>query len=218
MKKNISDIFQKMYSSPYISIVRTFFLVLFLIGLAGNANAQIIDSISLSIKEKPTFFIKLDARGSFISNRHVRLSGIKGGLNFKDKLKLGLGYNWLKSNYRPLYNGDYVDLKSSNFYAFIDYVFYKKNTIELNANLQLGLGNIYYQLDGQRLAHSLALFYEQSIAAEYRIINYFGVGLGVGYRLVAFNKNTIDENLSSPVYIARFKLYFGEIYKALNRK
>ena len=200
--------------SPYLVFVRAFFLVFFTI-VTSVGNSQILDSISKSIKQKPTFFIKIDARGSFISNRHVRLSGIKGGLNFNNKLKAGIGYNWLKTNYQPLYNGENVDLKSNNFSSFVDYIFYDHKNVEFNANVQLGFGNLYYEFDNQRIANTFAMFYEQSIAAEYRIINYFGVGLGVGYRFVLFNKKEINENLSSPVYIAKFKLYFGEIYKAI---
>ena len=190
-------------------------MVLFMILLKTFGYAQISDSIFSILKEKPTFFAKLDTRGSFVSNRHVRLNGIKAGLVFINKLKVGFGYSWLRTNYTPYYNGNHVDLKSKNFSTFIDYIFYTQNKLQLNANLQLGLGNFYYDLDGEKVARSFAVFYEQSATVEYRIIKYFGIGMGVGYRLVAFNKKRINENLSSPVYIARFKLYFGDIIKAI---
>ncbi|MEC9160045.1 MAG: hypothetical protein VX710_06470 [Bacteroidota bacterium] len=183
-----------------------------------KGNTQLLDSVSFSISTPPTFFINLDTRGSFVSNRHVRLSGVKAGLNFNNKVKFGIGYNWLKTNYQPEFNNEKVDLKSKNFSTFVNYIFYSDKKVDFNANLQLGLGNLYYELHDEKVANSTAVFYEQSIAAEYRIINYFGVELGVGYRLAFYNKTQINENLSSPVYIARFKLYFGEIYKALNSK
>ena len=217
MKKNINKSSVLKQLSPYFVFVRTFLLLLFTTLFLVNGNTQLLDSISFST-QSPTFFIKLDTRGSFVSNRHVRLSGVKGGVNLNNKVKFGFGYNWLKTNYQPEFKNEKVDLKSKNFSTFVDYILYTDNKVDFNANIQLGLGNLYYEFENQKVANSLAVFYEQSIAAEYKIIKYFGVELGVGYRFAFYNKMQITENLSSPVYIARFKLYFGEIYKALNSK
>ena len=126
-----------------------------------------------------------------------------------------MGYNWLKSNYQPFYDGVNVNLISHNISAFIDYIFLKKKPFEYNANIQLGCGNVMYKHNQIQLESSAALFYEQSISAEYRVLKYFGVGFGVGYRFVVYNKKYIHEKLSAPVYIARLKLYFGDIYKEL---
>lgn len=64
----------------------------------------------------------------------------------------------------------------------------------------------------------MLFFYEQSITAEYRVLKYLGLGFGLGYRFVVYNKTAINEKLSAPVYIARLKLYFGDIYKDLKEK
>ena len=64
----------------------------------------------------------------------------------------------------------------------------------------------------------MCFFYEQSITAEYRVLKYLGLGFGLGYRFVVYNKTAINEKLSAPVYIARLKLYFGDIYKDLKEK
>ena len=218
MKKNINQYLILKLISPYLLIVRTFFLSIFFILLNLTANSQFLDSISKNIEAKPVFFVKLDTRGSFVSNRHVRINGIKGGLSFNKKLKLGVGYNWLKSNYQPLYNGINVNLISHNISTFIDYIFLKKRPFEYNANIQLGFGNVMYKHNKIQLESSAALFYEQSISAEYRFLKYFGVGFGLGYRFVIYNKRYIDEKLSAPVYIARLKLYFGDIYKEIKEK
>ena len=218
MKRNINQALNFKLISPYIIIVRTFFLI-FLIFLSYlTASSQLIDSISKNIKGKPDFFIKLDTRGSFVSNRHVRINGVKGGLSFNKKLKLGVGYNWLKSNYQPYYNGANVNLVSHNISSFIDYVFINKEPFEYNANIQLGFGNVMYKQNEIKLESTIALFYEQSISVELRVLKYLGLGFDVGYRFVVFNKKHIDEKLSAPVYIARLKLYFGDIYKDLKEK
>ena len=217
MSKNINLEFGYFLISPCYTLARTFFLSVSFFVISISLNAQIISSFSDQFDNKPSFFIKLDARGSFISNRHVRINGIKGGLSYEN-IKIGLGYNWLKTNYRPIYNGENVDLKSKNVSVFAEYLFLKTKKLNYNANIQLGFGNIYYLLNQNKLANSSAMFYEQSITVEYRVLNYFGIGLGVGYRFVIFNKRLVDENLSAPVYIARFKLYFGDIYKALIKK
>ena len=218
MKKNINNFFIFKLISPYLSFVRTFFLAIVLVLLGLNFNAQLLDSISKNINGKPGFFIKLDTRGSFVSNRHVRINGIKGGLCFNEKLKMGLGYNWLKSNYQPIYNAENVNLVSHNVSTFVDYVFIDKNAFEFNANIQIAMGNIQYQQNKIRLVNSFAFFYEQSITAEYRVLKYLGLGFGLGYRFVVYNKTAINEKLSAPVYIARLKLYFGDIYKDLKEK
>ena len=58
-------------------------MILFMILVSTVGHAQISDSIFSILKDKPTFFVKLDTRGSFVSNRHVRLNGIKAGLVLK---------------------------------------------------------------------------------------------------------------------------------------
>ncbi|MDG2369464.1 MAG: hypothetical protein P8M12_02365 [Flavobacteriales bacterium] len=218
MKKNINNFFIYKIFSPYPTLVRTFFLAIFFNLFSINFSAQFIDSISENIYSNSVFFIKIDTRGSFVSNRHVRINGIKGGVCFNEQLKIGVGYNWLKTNYLPIYNGENVNLKSHNVSTFVDYIFIKKKPFEFNANVQIAIGNVQYKQNQIRLANSIAFFYEQSITAEYRVLKYLGLGFGLGYRFVVYNKTAINEKLSAPVYIARLKLYFGDIYKDLKEK
>ncbi len=172
-----------------------------------------LDSIRTSFTHDPLFLIKLDARNSFISSYLVKLKGVKVGLNFNNTTNLGIGYSWLSTDFHSIYNSDTVKLKMHNFSTFIEYTFYRTERVYADIPVHLGVSRLTYNNDDRTLATAYALVYEPAMTIEYRILRFFGLGMGAGYRLVLYNHKQINEKLSSPIYIFRFKVYFGDIYK-----
>jgi hypothetical protein len=202
------------------------FVLLFFLSSIPCAFAQSFEEeLRNAIKESPRLELRLDSRHSFISERGVRVIGIKGGIQFDDKLSFGLGYNWMNSsieNHLEVAENVYrTELVFYNFSPYVEYVFYRDERWELSIPVQFGLGSSYYRnLDGNgpnEFARRFVLSYEPAITSQYRFLKYFGVGLGIGYRLMLKPNPEVKERFTSPVYIFKTKLYFQDLLRDLRK-
>src|SRR5690606_31124782 len=147
--------------------------------------------------------------------------GIKAGVSFRKTLTIGIGYNWMGTDIDQLVvNND--DLLRTNvrlryIAPFVEYSFYKKGNWEAMVPIQLGFGKsfLHYERNGRkhRLYEDNVILYEPGMNLEYKILNLFGIGAGVGYRIMLKNNRDIDQRFTSPVYVVRFRLIFDELYK-----
>ena len=71
-----------------------------------------------------------------------------------------------------------------------------------------------YRVGDERkfLSRKFVCSYEPAIAFEYRFLDYFGAGMGVGYRLMIATNKELDEQFTSPVYIFKLKISFIIIF------
>jgi hypothetical protein len=195
-------------------------------GISQSFEKDIRDAL----KKKPLLDLRLDSRHSFINQAGVSMFGIKAGVEFDQKLRFGIGFNILTTDlFTTIAFIDNGLIKTSNdarltFYNFspyVEYVFYKDDRWEISIPVQFGLGNSYYSLktNNGRINRNrhLTLSYEPAITAQYKLLKYFGPGFGVGYRLMIVDNKAIKESFNSPVYIFRFKIFFGEIYNDLKK-
>ncbi|MCL4857600.1 MAG: hypothetical protein KJZ55_10095 [Flavobacteriales bacterium] len=89
---------------------------------------------------------------------------------------------------------------------------------------QIGIGRAHYQYfnpttqKAVRTRYSAIISYEPAMLIDYKIIRWFGIGTGVGYRLVLYKNNGIEEKITSPVYIVKLKIYLGEIVRTITGK
>jgi hypothetical protein len=51
---------------------------------------------------------------------------------------------------------------------------------------------------------------------QYRFLKYFGANAGWGYRLLLV-RTGLDERLSAPTYVLGLKVFFGDLWKDLNK-
>ena len=203
---------------------------LFLIFSVCASGQSFEDDIKSALKKKPILDLRSDSRHSFINQSGVSVFGVKGGIEFDRKLRFGLGFNILATELNSIITYDYEGIPTTTddarlvFYhitPYLEYVFYKQNRWEVSVPIQFGFGNSYYTYkteSGQRFndKRKFILTYEPAITAQYKIFKYFGPGFGVGYRLMLIDNKAIKETFNSPVYIFRFKIFFGEIYRDLN--
>ena len=61
-------------------------------------KAQFLDTINSITNKKPSIGVRLESRYSFLRNGLVKVGGVRLGVVFQKKLKVGVGYSWLKSD------------------------------------------------------------------------------------------------------------------------
>src|SRR5688572_26670421 len=71
--------------------------------LAHGMQAQYMDSLRDVIRKKSSFTVRLEKRFGFIDNRRCDVSGIRLGISFERKLRMGGGISWLDVGL-PVYN------------------------------------------------------------------------------------------------------------------
>jgi hypothetical protein len=197
------------------------------------------DSIGIQ-KRRVVLVFAFDGRYSFIRNQGVNIQGIKAGLEFRSKWRVGLGvYGLLKAEQ---YTGEVVrkvtgkavtvpyNARLTFWYgsAYGEYVWLRRQRWEVSFPLNLGIGKThitaYNSKSGQELKNSqektdqTVFLVEPSVTGHYKILNWIGVGGGVGYRWMLFADDRMKSNFNNPIYIIKLKLFLGELIQVVKKK
>jgi len=207
--------------------MRTLVLILSLWAFT-HVHAQLLDSIALFLEEPPRPVLRLDMRGSFISNQNVRLMGVKLGLEHSRRFQYGIGYTFL---FTPVHGEVDVEglgptetrLRVGYFTPYVDYAFYQRGPWEVRLPVQIGIGAgsvVYDDADGktQKWARTGLITYEPAMTVQYRFLKYFAVGAGWGFRLVIQTGDKLGENLNAPIYTLGFKVFFEDLWRDMEQK
>ena len=207
------------------------FLLFPIISLAQYDDERLVifeDEFKKSFKSKPKLDVKFDNRFSFIRDSDVKTIGIKVGLNYRRKFKVGLGFNQMLFNVEKIAFNDAgeevpVDLEYSYFSPYLEYVYYNTRKWEFSLSFQHGIGGASYQFvntDGKKvkLKQSAVLSFEPAMLIDYKIIRWVGIGTGIGYRMVYYKRSSIQEKFTSPEYVIKLKVYLGEIVRTITGK
>lgn len=223
IRKNIKKMPLKLFKGIFV------YVVLFPFVLTAQTSEPFIDSIINSFNYPPRLDLRLDARTSFITNNPARIVGVKLGVDFNDKVKVGIGYNWLRST---ILNNEYINkglgrteiytrLVLRYFSPYFEYTYHNSPKLELSIPVMIGLGTSHYTpLNVQDSPFytsnpRMVVFYEPSSTGLYKPIKWFGIGFGIGYRLVFVGNRGLNQNFNSPIYVLRAKLLLGEIYRSI---
>lgn len=201
--------------------------VLFGIGALAclPARGQLMDSLALFSRQTPRITAKLDSRGSFIRNSHVRLMGIKVGLEHAGRFQYGLGYTFLVHPAEFLRTVDGVPevpvrLRMGYATPYVEYAFFQRGPWEVRIPVQFGLGRVSLLAGNGRdkrvVERSFLLTYEPCMTVQYRFLRYFGASAGWGFRLVLAHTH-LDEPLTAPIYLLGVKVFFGDLMRDLER-
>lgn len=209
-----------------IPIMRVIVLLI-TVGVLGTARAQLLDSIALFVREPARPIVRLDLKGSFVSNHNVRIAGIKLGLEHARRFQYGVGYNFLftrveRDRFIPGIGARSSRLRLGYLSAYVDYAFYQRGPWEVRIPVQVGVGRgsiVYDDLaaEKQTLYRSGLITYEPGMTVQYRFLTYFGVGAGWGFRLVMRTRHSLDERLTAPVYTLGLRIFFEDLYKDFAR-
>lgn len=185
------------------------------------------DEFKTSFSQKPKFEFKFDSRFSFLRNTEVKTTGVKIGLSFNRKFNLGMGINQLliPSESAIIEQNDTIPVNLNYFYfsPYFEYVYFRSKKWEFNLSTQFGLGEASFEhtnSEGKLIKNkrTTILSYEPATLIDYKIIRWFGIGMGVGYRVVLYKNGPISENFSSPLYVVKLKVYLGAIVRTFTGK
>lgn len=211
---------------------KRFYIIFFFFVVAITVTAQpTLDTIRMSLKQKPHLFGKFDTRNSFIDNSRAKIFGLKTGLNYGNRLYFGIGYNQLnppatdfdKEIYIANATGELEKttamLRLVYFSLHAEYVFYQTKHWQLSMPLQFGVGQTYYKYTqfGKRkvIEKDFNFIYEPSISVEYKFVKWGGIGADIGYRFMATNYKSLNQKFTAPTYAFKFLLYYNEIVKSI---
>jgi hypothetical protein len=189
------------------------------------SKAQFLDTIKFITHKKPSIDARLESRHSFIKNDLVKVTGVRLGLIFQKKLKVGIGYSWLKSNVTnnlaiTNYLGKPDTVKNFLKFGYIayyaDFVFHKTKRWQLSVPLQLGTGLAWFKYnngneDIKSKKHFLSL-YEPGITVQFKITKWLGLGADIGYRFTLKNTQYVGDKLNSPTYAFKLMLWFDQLF------
>lgn len=199
-------------------------LILFLL-VSLCCRAQYLDTLHEVFKHKSSIDARLESRYSLINNEYASVTGVRLGVAFQRKLRLGGGFSWLKTNYgKPVYDNGvenaftsvrYLKFAYMCFYA--DFVFHKTQRWQLSVPIQTGIGAAWYQdkkaydIFGKEAKYALVL-YEPGITVQFKVFKWFGLGSDVGYRFLAKDNKKVRERLSSPTYSLKLLFFFDQLF------
>ena len=202
--------------------------IIIFVSISFFAKGQFLDTFKVFLHSKPSIDARLESRYSFMNNSPTKVSGVRLGLSFRRKLRVGIGYSWLNT---PVYDKEIIidELGKpkivTSFFKFgyvcyyADFVFHKTKRWQLSVPIQVGTGAYWTRYDdGTKITNSkkrLLLFYEPGITVQYKITPWLGLGVDVCVRLALRNTNNVGNKLNSFVFGFRYSIWFDQIfYKA----
>src|SRR5690349_3478105 len=119
-------------------------------------RAQLLDTLRQMFRCKYSIDARLESRNSFINHRLISVNGVRLGLTFQRKFRIGGGVSWLdsdlKNTFYPLNSAGKPDtltrfLKFVYLCYYVDFVFYKTKRWQLSVPIQAGTGCSWFQLN-----------------------------------------------------------------------
>jgi len=199
-----------------------------------KCNAQVLDTIEYSLKQKPKFFLNLNTFNSVVSNEMVNFLGFKTGLNYNKRLKFGVGYYVMTSKkvVSPIsVTNDSLQYTTNgelrlNFISLsAEYIYYISYPWQFSFTpLQFSLGKGHYnyitepdKIHTKTKGQSIIL-YEPNITGQYSVFKWFGVAVSVGYRVKVYSSKELKEDLSAPTFAIGIRVFVDELYKKPSQK
>lgn len=193
--------------------------------ISSCVKGQFLDTFKVFLRSRPSISARLESRYSFMNNSPTKVSGVRLGLSFRRKLRVGIGYSWLDTdvsekkritdingNYRI--TDEYFKFGYVCYYA--DFVFHKTKRWQLSVPIQVGTGMYWTKYsDGQNMIQSkkrLLLFYEPGITVQFKITRWCGLGIDVCARLALRNTNYVGNKLNSFVLAPKILIWFDQMF------
>ena len=200
------------------------FIIIFIL-ITFSVKGQFLDTFKVFLHSKPSIDARLESRYSFLNNTATKVSGVRLGLSFKRKLRVGIGYSWLDtdvSEKKLIIDAYGASRFTDNYFKFgyicyyADFVFHKTKRWQLSIPIQVGTGQYWTQYnDGIQNIKSkkhFLLFYEPGITVTFKITKWCGLGLDVCARLALRNTHYVGEKLNSFVLAPKLLFWFDEIF------
>lgn len=219
-----------------MSLKKLVFISLILFG-SLSSKAQLLDTLRDFLKHKYSIAVRLESRNSIIANELTSISGVRIGLTFKRKLRLGAGFSWLKTDGHSWLKTNvtkdfYVQgtdgktetvkkyLKFVYTCYYLDFVFYKTQHWQLSVPIQIGTGFLWFQEKKKYAFRNnekkyLLFLYEPGITLQYKAFKWLGVGADVTYRFALQNRKETGVQLSNLSLTFKALFYFDYLFYEL---
>ncbi len=192
---------------------------------AFSLSAQFLDSLISSFKKKPGIDFSIETRNSFLFNDTVKFRGIKAGVRFGKKFRVGLSFNWLKSNlynqaaffYNSSKDSSKGYFKMAYFAIYAKILYHKTKRWEFSTPLQIGYGNSWLQ-QKQKLSFKNQQFkkamiiYEPTVSVQFKLLKWLGVAGNIGYRFVWHKDEKILSYLNGPIYVLNINFMIDQLF------
>lgn len=210
------------------------FISILILGYSNNILAQndkgfkiFKDTLLAAFKKKPSLTGYLDGRRSFTNSAKANVFGIFGGVNYGNRVDIGLGYYFIDrwANYPTILNrGTPYEIKANrtvkfNYWAIkTEYTFYKTKHLEFAIPFVIGVGKGIIQnfyRDTLKLINEINLPLipiESGISGVYLFRDWIGVSAGLSYRLNLTHWAYFNE-FSSINYTFGISIRFGRIWR-----
>lgn len=193
--------------------------------MSFTTKAQFLDTFKVLLHSRPSIDARLESRYSFLNHNATKVSGVRLGLSFRRKLRVGIGYSWLDANVSDKkiitdINGNLITTQEYMKFGYLcyyaDFVFHKTKRWQLSVPIQVGTGLYWTQYnDGNKMIKSkqrFLLFYEPGITVQFKITRWCGLGLDVCARLALRNTKYVGEKLNSFILAPKFLIWFDQIF------
>jgi hypothetical protein len=184
------------------------------------ASGQFMDSLHDIFRNKYSIDARLESRISFLTNSLVNVTGVRLGVAFQRKLRIGGGLSWLKTEVPSIVNDAEHPvryLKFAYLCYYVDFVFYKNKRWQLSVPIQAGTGISWFQQQKTyqwktQYPKYLLLLYEPGITAQFKIFKWVGLGTDVAYRFALNPHKTTGQQLNSPTYSFKLLFWIDQLY------
>ncbi|MBS1651565.1 MAG: hypothetical protein JSU07_06095 [Bacteroidetes bacterium] len=204
-------------------------LFVLIILLAGyTAKSQYADSLHEIFKLKSSIDARIESRNSFINNQLISVFGLRLGVSFNRKIRMGGGISWMNTEFYEQHlisqNPDLLSPKQYFKFAYlcyyVDFVFYKIKRWQLSVPIQMGFGMCWWQQSqGINLYYKSPKYflplYEPGISTQFKVFTWLGLGADINYRFVLRGNKQIGENLNSPTYSFKLLFWFDNLFYEL---
>ena len=192
---------------------------------AQNKDTALTDTTETVPLIKTTFVFSFDARRSAIRNQKAKIGGIKIGLDFKNKIRAGLGfYGWtgpfkdtiIINEETPDQDTVLAGIAFNYVSPYLEYIIYQNKKVELSMPIQFGFGDVRVDYENKNgeietlIKKSVGVFVV-SLTGYYKFFTLLGIGGGEGYRNILTKEKIIKKTFNAPIYIVKIRIFMGPI-------
>ncbi|MFY0645062.1 MAG: hypothetical protein JXR19_11395 [Bacteroidia bacterium] len=207
---------------------RLLYILLILVFVKSSfAQAPILDSIKTAMTYKPRLVLGFHNRNTFVNTREVKIYGLVAGMDYNEKIKYFIAlYGFSNENKEWVINSDLFQADSvlkttslSYFSIGAEYSIRHKGKLNIRAPLQIGIGSVNkdYHNKGFLILRDKdrVVPIEGGINAYYKLLPWFILKAGVGYRISLGSKESLS--MSSPYYNLGISIAVFPLYRSIKK-
>jgi hypothetical protein len=199
---------------------------LLIVGERVIAQTDIFGDLTQHLNKKPKMTLAFDNRNTFLLGQNANIIGIRAGLDFNGRVRVGLGGHRLNTLIPRILilgpDNNQTDSATLKTEIALDYLalysecaFFKSKRWEFGIPVYLGLGRAAYRDDGNRYKNAVVSLLETSLYGQFYIFSWLAFHGGSGYRIMLKTNKDITGRLSGPVYTLGVKVCVGEAYRSI---